>query len=65
MRSSTRTYTVIGAANLLPLPAPASRAVSDGGDVVRLPSAGRHRLFLQDRSGAQVRTAASTLEVAP
>jgi hypothetical protein len=123
---------VDGTANLLPLPAPASRAVSDGGDVVRLdagrsrageettlrfavernsepialapylgagghlvalregdlaflhvhpvggaategrvafdvtfPSAGRHRLFLQYRTGAQVRTAAFTLEVAP
>ncbi len=29
------------------------------------PSAGRHRLFLQYRVGAQVRTAAFTLEVAP
>lgn len=123
---------VDGAADLQPLPAPASHTVSDGGDAVRLdggrphageettlrfavtredrpvalapylgagghlvalregdlaflhvhpvggrmadgrvafaatfPSAGRHRLFLQYRVGAQVRTAAFTLEVAP
>jgi hypothetical protein len=123
---------VDGTADLLPLPAPASLALSDGGDVVRLdagrprageettlrfaverdgeplalapylgadghlvalregdlaflhvhpvggevadgrvafdatfPSAGRHRLFLQYRIGAHVRTAAFTLEVAP
>lgn len=122
---------VDGAADLRPLPAPATRATSDGGDLVRLdagrlrageeatlrfavsragrpvallpylgagghlvalregdgaflhvhpvgdadrgrvafettlPSAGRYRLFLQYRVGAQVRTAAFTLEVAP
>jgi len=123
---------VDGEADLRPLPAPTTHAVSDGGDVVRLdagrphageettlrfavaredrpvalapylgagghlvalregdlaflhvhpvsgtlaggrvtfaatfPDAGRHRLFLQYRVGAQVRTAAFTVEVAP
>ena len=123
---------VDGAADLLPLPAPAASALSDGGDTVRLdaghphagrattlrftverdgrpvalapylgaaghlvalregdlaflhvhpegdagpdgrasfmatfPSVGQYRLFLQYRAGAQVRTAAFTLEVRP